>query len=67
MLVRHWDDKVHHVATLLPAMPVYNRATAENLFEAPITVMKEHEIPRENVIGYASDTANVMFAHITRY
>ena len=41
-------------------MPVCNIATAENMFEALDKVMEEHEIPWENVVGYASDTANVM-------
>ena len=41
-------------------MPICNRATAEKLFEALNTVMEEHEIPWENVVGYASDTVNVM-------
>ena len=30
------------------------------MFEALDKVMEEHEIPWENVVGYASDTANVM-------
>ena len=38
-------------------MPVCNIATAEKMFEALTKVM---EIPWENLVGYASDTANVM-------
>ena len=30
------------------------------MFEALDKVMEEHEIPWENVVGYASDTANVV-------
>ena len=41
-------------------MPVCNIATAEKMFEALDKVMEGHEIPWENVVGYASDTANVM-------
>ena len=41
-------------------MPVCNIATAEKLFYALDTVMDEHEISRDNVVGFASDTANVM-------
>ena len=41
-------------------MPVCNIATAEKLFDALDTVMDEHEISRDNVVGFASDTANVM-------
>ena len=60
VLVRYWDDNVHHVATRFLAMPVSNIATAERLFDTLNAVMEEHEIPWENVVGYASDTANVM-------
>ena len=41
-------------------MPVCNIATAEKMFEALNEVMEENEIPWENVVGYASDMANVM-------
>ena len=41
-------------------MPVCNIATAEKLFDALETVMEEHEISWDNVVGFASDTANVM-------
>ena len=41
-------------------MPVSNIATAERLFDTLNAVMEEHEIPWENVVGYTSDTANVM-------
>lgn len=41
-------------------MPICNIATAEKLFDAINTVMEENAIPWENVVGYASDTANVM-------
>ena len=57
VLVKYWDDKV---ATRFLAMPVCNIATVEKMFEALDKVMEEHEIPWENVVGYASDTANVM-------
>ena len=60
VLVRYWDNQVHHVVTRFLAMPVCNRATAANMFDALNTVMEEHDIPWENVVGYASDTANVM-------
>ena len=60
VLVRYWDDNVNHVATRFLAMPICNIATAEKMFEALNKVMEENEIPWENVVGYASDTANVM-------
>ena len=41
-------------------MPICNIATADKLFEALNAVIKEYEIPWENVVGYASDTAIVM-------
>ena len=59
VLVRYWDEEVDHVATRFLAMPVCNIATAENMFKAIDQVMNEHEIPWENVVGYASDTTNV--------
>ena len=60
VLVKYWDDKVNHVATRFLAMPVCNIATAEKMFEALNEVMEENIIPWENVVGYTSDTANVM-------
>ena len=60
ILVRLWDDKVVHCVTRFLAMPVCNIATAEKLFDAINTVMEENAIPWKNVVGYASDTANVM-------
>ena len=60
VLVRYWDNQVHHVLTRFLAMPVCNRATAANMFDTLTIVMEEHDIPWENVVGYASDTANVM-------
>ena len=41
-------------------MPVCNIATAEKLFDALDTVLEEHEISWDNVVGFVSDTANVM-------
>ena len=41
-------------------MPVCNIAAAKKMFEALTEVMEENEIPWENLVGYASDTANVM-------
>ena len=60
VLVRYWDDKVNHVVTQFLAMPVCNKADAEHLFDALNTAMEEHDIPWQNVVGYASDTPNVM-------
>ena len=60
VLVRYWDVKVNHVVTRFLAMPICNKADAENLFDALNTAMEEHEIPWNNVVGYASDTVNVM-------
>lgn len=60
MLLRYWDDKVNHVAIQFLAMPIHNIATAEKTFEAFNKVMEENEIPWKNVVGYASDTANVL-------
>ena len=41
-------------------MLLCNIAAAEKMFEALNEVMEENVIPWENVVGYASDTANVM-------
>ena len=40
--------------------PVVNIATAETLFKAIHDTMEKHNIPWTNVIGFASDSANVM-------
>jgi GTP cyclohydrolase III len=59
----------YHVATRFLAMPVCNTATAEKLFDALNEVMEEYKITWKNVVGYASDTANVMVGahHTIRY
>ena len=41
-------------------MPVCNIATAEKLFEAICTCLEKRQLPWENVIGFASDSANMM-------
>lgn len=41
VLVRYWDNNVHHVVTRFLAMPVSNIATAERLFDTLNTVMEK--------------------------
>ena len=41
-------------------MPVCNISTTEALFNAIENELESHNIPWENVVGYASDTASVM-------
>ena len=60
IMVRYWDDSIHQTVTRFLAMPVCNVSTAQALFDALSGVLESHNIPWCNVIGYASDTANVM-------
>ena len=40
-------------------MPVCKTATAKNLFHAISTTMEKEQLSWENMVGFASDTANV--------
>ncbi|KAI6648087.1 hypothetical protein LOD99_11896 [Oopsacas minuta] len=60
VLVRYWCNRNNQAMTRFLAMPICNIATAQNLFDALSTVFEKCNLPWENVIGFASDTANVM-------
>ena len=60
ILVRMWDDKLGKPMTRLLDMPVCNIGTAENLFEAISKALEERKIPWSNVVGFESDTTNMM-------
>ena len=60
IMVRYWDDKSCQAVSRFLAMPVCNVSTAEALFDAMDRELESRKIPWSNVIGYASDTANVM-------
>ena len=59
-MVRLWDDFKQKAVTRFLAMPVCNISTAEALFNAIENELESHNIPWENVVGYASDNASVM-------
>ena len=60
IMVRVWDDSRRQAVTRFLAMPVCNVSTAEALFNAIESELESYDIPWKNLIGYASDTANVM-------
>ena len=60
ILVRLWDDKLGKPVTRFLHMPVCNIGTADKLFEAIDSALVERNIPWANVVGFESDTANVM-------
>lgn len=60
ILVRYWDDVMGQAVTRFLGMPTCNIATAEELFEALDGTMENHGLPWRNVVGFASDSANVM-------
>ena len=60
ILVRLWDDQLCKPVTRFLDMPVCNIGTAEKLFEAIDTALNVRNIPWSNVVGFESDTTNVM-------
>ena len=61
ILVRLWDDKLGKPVTRFLDMPVCNIGTADKLFDALDEVLeKKNKIPWSNVVGFESDTTNVM-------
>ncbi len=59
-MVRFWDDHLSKVVTRFFDAPVCNIATGETLFKALADTLETREIPWENLIGLASDSASVM-------
>ena len=59
-LVRYWDEHLGRAVTRFLDIPVCNTATAENLFHTISTTMEKEQLSWENVVHFASDTANVM-------
>lgn len=60
ILVRLWDENVGKPVTRFLDRPICNIGTADKLFEAIDTALDERKIPWSNVVGFESDTANVM-------
>ena len=60
IMVRFWSDTARQPITQFLAMPVCNVSTAKALFDALEKELESRGIPWSNLVGYASDTANVM-------
>ena len=60
ILVRLWDDEQGRPVTRFLDMPVCNIGTAEKLFELIDASMTEKGLTWSNVVGFESDTTNVM-------
>ena len=60
ILVRFWDNGVGKPVTRFLHMPVCNIWTGEKLFEAIDESLIERDIPWSKVVGFESDTMNVM-------
>ena len=60
IMVRYWDTVAQKPVTRFLCMPVCNIATAQSVFHAIEEAFKSRSTPWKNMIGYASDTANVM-------
>lgn len=60
ILVRMWDDKLRKPVTRFLDMPICNAGDAASLFELLDSVLERQAIPWCNVVGFESDTANVM-------
>ena len=55
-----WDDKLGKPVTRFLDIPVGNSGSAVSLFELLDTALGSKEIPCGNVVGFDSDTANMM-------
>ena len=60
IMVRYWDEAACKVVTRFLDMPVCNISNSETLFNALDNVLTKRSIPWKNVVGIASDSANVM-------
>ena len=63
ILVCLWDDQLGKPVTRVTRflhMPVCNIRTADKLFDAIDSTLQERNIPWCNVVGFESDTTNVM-------
>ena len=60
ILAHTWDDKLGKPVTRFLDMPVGNSGSAASLFELLDTALGSKEIPWGNVVGFESDTANMM-------
>ena len=60
ILARLWDEKLGKPVTRFLDMPICNVGTADKLFEAVNTALGERKILWSNVVGFESDTTNVM-------
>ena len=60
IMVRFWHKQLDMVVTQFLDAPIVNIATAETLFRAMSDTMEKIYIKWANVIGFASDSANVM-------
>ena len=60
ILVRYWDNHLAKPTTRLLDIPICNIGTAENLFSHIESALVKNEIPWSNVVGFESDTTNVM-------
>jgi len=59
IMVRFWHMQLDKIVTRFLDAPIVNIATAETLFKAVADTMEKRNIPWANVIGFASDSANV--------
>ena len=59
-MVRYWDKISQEPVTLFFSMPVYNIATGLSQFDSIDKMLTSHNIPWDNMVGYASDMALVM-------
>ena len=60
IIVRFWHNQLNKVVTRFLDTPVVSITTAETLFKAMPDTMDKRNIPWTKVIGFASDSANVM-------
>ena len=60
IMIKYWDNNLDKVVTRFLDAPVCNIATGESLFNALAGALETRQIPWENLIGFASDSASVM-------
>ena len=60
VMVKYWDNNLDKVVTRFLDAPVCNIATGESLFNALAGALETRQVPWENLIGFASDSASVM-------
>lgn len=59
--VVYFDQDTFEVVTAFLDMVIVQKCDAETLYSAIKQCFQEKNIPLENIIGYSSDTCNVMF------